>query len=339
MTSKLSKSRSSKPTRFRYIQPYHAQSMSQNERISFKKEIKDKELEYNQIGILSYAPHFYKYLNLDAALKCIDNGTLQFVEPSRWQDKYERRFYTADYSSQKVNEPEDCPILFATCMTTTRFDEAAWKLYTYEQTGLGAYCVEFQINKHKFRQKLVKSLEYKDRVYEGVVMYCSPSMIDKIHQKKIEKRGIMTNNTHYENYVMKHTGVPYITNYLNLLLMKRDAFKHESETRFFIVKNDKKGTSKSQQKIIDDKVEYGEAILLKNIDWIEIIEKVYINAEEDSREYGLLSDALKKQLDKKYEGKTDPKEIKEKNDIWNNKLKPEPYFIYGKALDTPLVME
>lgn len=327
--------RSSKPTDFRLIKKYNATSMGLNERQLFKEIIRDKNVEYNQVGVLSYAPCFFKYLSLDTALLCIDNNTIQFVEPSRWQDKYERRFYEADYSSQKVNS-DDCPKLFATCVTTTRFNEAAWKLYTYGKTGLGVCCVEFQINKFRFRQQLVKAVDKRDKIFEGVVMYCSQSMIDHIHLKEVEKKGGKVGNNYHSQYVLRKTSIPYINNYLNLLLMKRDAFKHENETRFFILKNNTIGSEKSQQKIEGDKVFWGETILL-HLDWIDVIDKVYINAEEKSWEYQLLSNALQKKLDEKC--KADSDVLKKRDEIWDNQLKPISYFVYGKTLDMPLVME
>lgn len=328
-------SRSSKPADFRLIKPYNASSMDPDARQLFKKTIRDKKLEYNQVGTLSYVSSFYKYLSLDTALLCIENNTIQFVEPSRWQDKYERRFYEADYSAHTTN-PKDIPLLFSTCVTTTRFNEAAWKLYTYGKTGIGVSCVEFQINKFKFRQQLVKAVNDSDRIYEGVVMYCSQSMIDNIHLKEVKVKGVLNTNKSHSRYVERRANVEYLNNYLNLLLMKRDAFKHENETRFFVIKNDRIGSKKAQQRIESDKVYWGETILL-NIDWIDIIDKIYINVEEKSWEYQLLSNSLQKKLDEKC--KTDSKLCEMKDAIWNNKLKPVPYFVYGKDLGKPLVME
>jgi hypothetical protein len=319
--------KSSKPTDFRRVKTYYAKSMKTDDRILFRKALGDNK-KYNQIGILSYAPYFYKYMSLDVALQSIRNGNIMLVEPSRWQDKYERRFYEANYDSQTTN-PNDCPLLFSTCVTTSRFNEAAWKLYTYNKAGLGAYCVEFQINKHKFRCQLAKAIEKGDAIYEGVVMYCSPSMIDNIHHKSVDD----VENKHYQKYVQKNKDIPYFDNYLNLLLMKRLDFQHEKETRFFILKKDCMGQAKAKEVIEDDMVYYGEKRFL-DIDWVEVIEKVYINISESSLEYTLLSDALKAMLSKSsYKSET------EKKRIWEQKLKPVPYFVYGETLSTPLVIE
>ena len=332
MTTK-GKRGSSKPNDFRLIEKYHAASMDAFEKQSFLDTIKNKGIGYYKIGELSHAHHFYKYMSLDFALDCIENNKICFVEPSRWQDKYERRFYEADYSKQTSNK-EDCPLLYSTCVTMTRFNEAAWKLYTYGKTGLGATCVEFQINKFRFRRQLVNAASEGDKIYEGEVMYCSQSMIDNIHKREIEEKGSNVPNKYYDKYVKRNEGVSYLNNYMNLLLMKRDAFKHENETRFFIQKNGKENSEKARMIIENDKVFWGETLEL-DINWIDVIEKVYINAEENSREYKLLSEALKKKLNEKYTDDNEP----EKERIWESTLKPSPYFVYGQQLNERLVIE
>lgn len=326
-------SRSSRPTDFRsvtYYQPDEGKDV-------FKRG-KDLHVEYFRVGNLSYARSFYKYLNLETALKCIGNNTIQFVEPSRWKDQYERRFYEADYSLQDAKD-EECPLLYSTCVTTTRFNEPSWVIYTYGKTGEGACCVEFQLNKRKFRQQLVKALcemtqsnkknkiDYK--VYEGVVMYCSQPMIDRIHYKQVLEKGAYVDNKYYLKYVERRgENTKYLDNYLNLLLMKREAFKHENETRFFIVQSDKMGCEKAQK---SDNNGLGGAILLR-IDWVDIIEKVYINAKENSEEYKKLKEALfSKVQEKKLIDSDERKRMKDK-------VKPIPYFVYGEPLEEPLVM-
>lgn len=329
MTNKTK--RSSKPSGFREISAYRGAAMSIEDQISFRNLIKEKDVRYYQVGRLSSARYFYKYLDLDSALLSIDNGNLLFAEPSRWQDKYESRFYTADYRSQNVIEREDCPLLLATCMTIKRYNEAAWVLYTYSKKGLGATCVEFQINKHKFRLQLLKALEEHDRIYEGVVMYQSPFVIDNMHHKIVKGE----KNPNYYDYISRKENVPYLTNYLNLMLMKRDAFKHEIETRFFVIKDQMSDETKAKK---NEEGKLGQS-KLHNIDWIEIIEKVYINAKANSYEYKLLSDTLKSALDKKYIGVTDLDKLAEKDRLWAEKLKPTPYFVYGEPASSRLVIE
>ena len=341
---------SNKTKEFREIRKYYAAAMESGERNAFNEELRKNDKNYYQIGTLSHASYFYKYYSLNVALMCLKYGNMQFVEPSRWQDKYERRFYEANYKSQTDDEKADCPMLFATCMTTSGADEAAWSLYTYNKTGLGAFCVKFQINKHKLRQQLVKALNVGDTIYEGTVKYYGATMIDNIHRKQIEKNGKMVDNEDYQLFVQRKEKTPYITNYLNLLLMKRPDFEHEKETRFFIQKKIKESSKneikKAELKIENEKVVYGKTILL-NIDWIEVIEKVYINAKEDSWEYQLLSNALRKKIENAYLHNNSIFEDEEENtymrekmeQIWNERLKPVPYFVYGEDLEKPLIME
>ena len=269
--------------------------MPNEDQKTFRALIKDKKVEYNQVGKLSPARFFYKYLRLKGALLCINNGTIQFVEPNTWTDLYESRFYNADYSSQNVDEKEDCPFLYAT---------------------------------HKFRLQLLKALAEQDKIYEGTVTYKPTFFIDHLHRKQI----LGKDNPSYMKYCKKKPTIPYLTNYLNLLLMKRDAFDHEHETRFFIVKEDKKDKTKADPKNPDNRC-------YPTIDWIEIIEKVYINAKEDSDGYKQLSDALKAKLDEKYVDTTDPAKLNEKNQIWGTKLKPIPYFVYGEPSAGRLAIE
>ena len=320
------KNNSSKLSEFREITEYRPSGV-------FQKEFRSLNNYkcYFTVGRLPSSSYFYKYLDLDSALKSINGGNILFSEPSRWQDKYESRFYTADYSNLGIDETKDCPLLFANCMTTKRNNEAAWVLYTYGKTGSGAYCVEFQINKQKLRMQLLKSLEENDKIYEGVVLYRTEYIINNLHRKQVADK----DNTNYQRFIATKSASSFFANYLNLLLMKRDAFQHENETRFYVLKDKKKGEAKAQ---LDAYGTPGQKIFL-SIDWIDIIEKVYVNAKEGSEEYNKLSDALKAKLEKKYFGISDPIQLDEKNQIWETKLKPVPFFIYDEPNSSRLVIE
>ena len=39
----------------------------------------------------------YKYMDLESAIISLTNGSIRFVEPYTWQDKFEGRFYRASY--------------------------------------------------------------------------------------------------------------------------------------------------------------------------------------------------------------------------------------------------
>ena len=69
----------------------------------------------------------FKYMTLDVFLTSLYCGTWRFFEPSKWKDKFEQRFYCANYAlpTAKGHTPQ----LFATCVTRGKNSEAAWKVY------------------------------------------------------------------------------------------------------------------------------------------------------------------------------------------------------------------
>lgn len=171
----------------------------------------------------------YKYMDLGTAMLCIKHGTIRFAQPDTWPDKYEGRFYNADYSNV-TREISATPKLYATCITFTSVSEAAWNTYTYNKSGLGARCVQFKFDKYKFRAALESFAKQNKKpgykIYEGSVSYNhSDYHIDNLHQK---------GHPLYEQYFCEFS----LKNYLNLLLIKRPAFKYEEEYRFFIIPND-----------------------------------------------------------------------------------------------------
>ena len=87
-------------------------------------------------------------------MTCLYTGTWRFFEPNKWQDKYERRFYCADY--QFPNAHEAAPKLFATCVTRERNSEASWKVYA-GGTGLSQHCLQLELNLVEFRKQLQAS--------------------------------------------------------------------------------------------------------------------------------------------------------------------------------------
>lgn len=50
------------------------------------------------ISVRSQFRSVYKYMTLDAAIACMEGKSWRFYEPTKWPDKFERRFYCADYS-------------------------------------------------------------------------------------------------------------------------------------------------------------------------------------------------------------------------------------------------
>lgn len=228
---------------------------------------------------------FWKYLDLESALLCLRYGNIRFVEPTRWEDKYEGRFYNADYS-QICQDSNEYPFLYACCMTHKPHNEAAWKVYSYGKTGLGAHCVQFKINRSRFRHELVKNAQDLKFIVEGNVLYYKEKIINYLHKKEIgDKRGKKL-NTNYSNFFDNFN----FRNYINLLLLKRDYFEHENETRFFLIPR-----QAPQEKSKKSGDQYG---IHKDvsIDWGNVIEEVRIDSKCTSLEYELLKEACYKLL-------------------------------------------
>lgn len=273
---------------------------------SLKKEFakirEDNDIIFKKIGSLPHGNYFYKYMDLESALRCMERKTkarkiekspnLRFVEPTSWEDQYEGRFYTACYKSDDgkgglVNvDSKVTPFLYACCFSAKRENEAAWVLYSHNRIGLASRCVEFTLNRMKFREELVRN-QKNCVLYIGAVQYVNKEKIDCIHLPKIGKDNHV--NEDYNMYFRPFTK----ESYLNLLLLKRSAFEHEKEVRVFIVPNDEVGHPKTRR----DK-EGGFPLNAKpharfvDIDWVEVIEEVRIDENCSDYEVSLLQKSL-----------------------------------------------
>lgn len=162
-------------------------------------------------------------MDLESALRCLDDNKIRFVQPSLWHDEFESRFFEADYSHVTTN-PNLHPQLWACCFTLNKMSEAAWNTYTYNKQGLASRCVKFTIKRNKFRQMLRNSTFVK-KTYEGKIDYTlSDYDIINLHKKT---------SPLYNSFF----GSFDIDKYLTLLLIKRNLFSYENEFRFLISLN------------------------------------------------------------------------------------------------------
>lgn len=209
----------------------------------------------------------YKYMDIETAILCIKNNSIRFVEPTEWPDKYERRFYKADYSAV-CNYKKFTPKLYACCFTFNKVSEAAWKTYSYNKSGLASRCVQFRINKKRFRDALdVYATSNKCKVYEGPMDYSyTDKNIAKLHMHDEKFHSILFNSDFSLN------------NYLSLMLIKRQAFNYENEYRFFIIPNN--GKVKKH--------------IYPIINWANIISEIKVDKQCSDIELELFSDVCRK---------------------------------------------
>lgn len=201
--------------------------------------IKTVQREYRHVGMLSpqngdsplkRKVKLYKYMSLEALFKTLRNG-LRFREPSQWPDKFEQRFYHANYSHLTTSEPMPM-LLYACCMTSKKESEVAWKNYLDIDKGYlrCPYCVRITLKRVPFLKMLsqwaMKNSDY--RVYEGAVEYHKRYTIESMHLPKMPG-AISIHNAFFCK------GNFELEDFLSLLLLKREAFDHEKEVRYFIV--------------------------------------------------------------------------------------------------------
>ena len=211
--------------------------------------------------------YMYKYMDIETAIKCLKGRNIMFVEPILWPDKYESRFYTANYSKIVKDFNNITPKLYACCFTFSRASEAAWKTYSYEKTGLASRCVQFRINKRLFREALNRfAKENQCKIYEGPIDY---SLTDfQINNVHLPSSGMLYDQVFKVNFKLN--------NYLSLLLIKRQAFNYENEYRYFIVPNNG---------VADENI-------FPIIPWSDIIVEVKVDKECSDIEIEILSKYL-----------------------------------------------
>lgn len=242
-------------------------------------KVRKRQKVYEGLYDLNEKPYdkpLYKYMDMGAAIKCIKDGSLRFVEPSCWKDQFEKLFYMAAYK----NIAKDAnPLLYANCFTKEQMSEAAWELYTYHGNGISANCVQFSIDVKKLREELADNVKNHAnwRFFEGDVNYeYNTEDLIRLHLK----------NDKYKVRSELFSKDFSVDNFLTLLLLKRRMFEHEHEYRFFLIDEDTKSHKKGQLQ----KGGYrGEAKDVK-IDWTKIVTKISINKACNDVDYNIFVD-------------------------------------------------
>ena len=198
---------------------YYSRSTSPERLYTFKRD----EHGRNTLSEASKTyQKIYKYMTLECFMLSLYTGSWRFFEPNKWPDKYERRFYCADY--QMPHAEASAPKLFATCLTREKNSEASWKVYAHGE-GLNRHCVQLEIDIAEFRNQLDASgLQLEERK----VVYCYDKYIEGLHQPA---------DKNYSTYFKPFTRDRFIA----LLALKRKAYEYEKEVRFFLIPRDRMG--------------------------------------------------------------------------------------------------
>lgn len=193
----------------------------------------------------------FKYMTLEAFITSMYCKSWRFFEPSKWNDKFEQRFYCANY--HVAGAKDNTPQLFATCVTREKNSEAAWKVYSHGQ-GLGMHCLQLELDIVKLRGEIRNSgLSYEERP----VSYENEGYITELHKKRNPNSG-------YKKYFAPFSKASF----LNLLALKRKAYAYEQEVRLFVIKK-----NPSQNRNTYKKAEHQDI----SIDWKSVIKSVRVD--------------------------------------------------------------
>ena len=157
-------------------------------------------------------------------------------------------------------------------------------MYSYNKGGLNSICVEFKLDRNKLREQLfnsVSSIANSHNIfnlYEGCVEYWDQQRIDNLDKKNVRKNHKRIPNEFYKAFFNDFT----FEKYLNLMLLKRNAFLHEQEVRFLLVPKNDKAFTKTKIDPIDPK-----------INWADIILEVRIDARSSEYEQKILEQKLR----------------------------------------------
>lgn len=191
----------------------------------------------------------FKYMTVEAFLLSLYGRSWRFQEPSKWDDKFEQRFYCANYKI--AGAAGNTPQLFATCVTRAKNSEAAWKVYAHGQ-GLGAHCLQLEIDIAELRTQLRASHHI---IVEKQVNYKDERYILDLHKKR---------SKNYSTYFNGFT----LEKYIELLALKRDAYQYEQEVRLFVIPNKSISTRNKRKKALPLDIQ---------VDWKKVIKSARID--------------------------------------------------------------
>lgn len=222
--------------------------------------------DYQMINIEKPVEVAYKYMSVDTFIVSLVNRKWRFVEPKKWKDKYEGRFYNADYTRVLNGSRNPVRKVFATCITQSPASEAAWKVYSHGQ-GLSSKCLQIKIDMKELRKQLCANFAIagsgtsaaltRGLIYEGKVYYeLTDYQIDNLNKPTSE---------FYETFFKDFT----LEKFLKLLLLKRKAYSYEDEIRVFLVPD--------PVVFIQSKKKDGDYIDI-SIDWSKVIQEIRVEA-------------------------------------------------------------
>lgn len=161
---------------------------------------------------------FYRYMS-EEDLDYILDGSFLFKNPSSWWDPFESLMVNGDYSNLGFSKPAT----YVACFSKLARSEAHWKMY--KRNLRKPYIrVEFDMKNFIGALCLASVLDNQSHLYVGNVYYGLRETSIKAIAKKSSKYHKVAIPSNFEE-----------KNYVDLLLLKRQSFKWEEETRIIIL--------------------------------------------------------------------------------------------------------
>ena len=160
---------------------------------------------------------YYRFMS-EESFDYILKGQFRFNNPIRWKDPFEKIMVEGDYNKLEYKKPAT----YAACFTKLSNSEAHWRMYTNEKQ----ICVRVEFDMENFIGALM--LGGAEQFFIGNVSYdLLERSIKAIGSKRSKYHKIAIPENFMDN------------DYVDLLLLKRPAFKWEEETRIVILNKDK----------------------------------------------------------------------------------------------------
>lgn len=176
-----------------------------------------KYLNITEADFLS-GKRIQKFLSLERALQLLENRKLWFSNPAKWPDPFERRFIDGEYDGGKPFTWHNR--VYCMCITPIATSEASWKAYSEND-----FAVKLEFARQEYVDILNRACGQPGvmDVFFGTMDYQQTKDIEKPLSKIKFSDGA---KLPISSKLFK----------ARLLLLKRKAFKYESEYRAIIVK-------------------------------------------------------------------------------------------------------
>jgi hypothetical protein len=173
----------------------------------------------------------YGYSSTSRFRDVLVNKELAFVNPSLWNDSFEKRYLDTDYTDLGFKQPKIYCMCFATKIEN---EEAEWRFYSFKKM----MTIRYRLNIETLLEVLSEFAKINDfEVFIGNVNYeLSKKELQSLHLPK---------SKHFDSYFKEFS----FEKYLGIMTLKPKERKNENELRIFMVSKNENHYSEDILKI------------------------------------------------------------------------------------------